>query len=120
VNAHPINLPLRFSLELVTLGVMAYRGWRRGGEGSSRFVLGLAVPVIAALIWGTFRVPNDPGAARVPVPGLARLALDLAFFGFAAWALSDLGIAQWGWALSVIIIIHYLIAYDRVFWMIQK
>jgi hypothetical protein len=120
VNAHPINLALRFLLELIALGVTAYWGWQRGGEGPSRFVLGLAVPLIAALIWGTFRVPNDPGAAPVPIPGLARLALELAFFGFAAWALHDLGLEQWGWALSVIVIIHYLISYDRVFCIIKQ
>ncbi|MDP8905641.1 MAG: YrdB family protein [Chloroflexota bacterium] len=44
----------------------------------------IGVPLVAAAIWGTFRVPNDPGHAPVEVPGLVRLAIELVFFAVAA------------------------------------
>lgn len=43
-----------------------------------RFFLALGIPGVAAVLWATFRVPNDPGRAPVPVPGIVCLALELA------------------------------------------
>lgn len=113
MSAHPVNLALRFLLELAALVAMGVWGWRQG-EGVLRFVLALGVPLLAAAMWGIFRVPNDPGKAPVEVPGILRLALELAYFAFAVWALFDIGAETLGWILGVVTAIHYLISYDRV------
>jgi hypothetical protein len=119
MNAHPINLALRFLLELAALGIMGYWGWQRG-DGFLRFALALGIPLVAATLWAVFRVPDDPGAAPVAVPGLVRLLLELAFFGLAVWALYDVGAIKLSWGLGVIIISHYLVSYDRILWIIKQ
>ena len=88
--SNPLNLAFRFILELTALVAIGYWGWMTG-EGWTRWILMLGVPLIAAVLWGVFRVDNDPGKAPVRVPGFLRLALELAYFAFAVWALSDAG-----------------------------
>jgi hypothetical protein len=78
---------------------------------------------LAAGAWGTFAVPGDPsrsGKAPVPVPGIVRLILELAYFGAATWALFATGLATLGWAYGLAVILHYLASYDRVGWLLQK
>lgn len=93
MGSNPINLTVRFFLELTALIAMGFWGWNQR-EGALRFVLAFGIPIIAAAIWGVFAVPNDPsrsGSAPVPVPGMLRLALELIFFAFAAWTLYSAG-----------------------------
>ena len=88
-----------------------------------RFLFALAIPVLAAAAWGIFAVPNDPsrsGAAPIAVPGWLRLLLELAFFAFAIWALSDLGFGTLSWVSALIIAIHYLSSYDRILWLLKQ
>lgn len=113
MSSHPINLAARFLLELAALGIMGVWGWRQGG-GWLRFVLAVGIPLAAATLWGVFRVPNDPGPAPVAVPGFARLALEMAYFGFAVWALWDLGAAAWSWTMGIVLVAHYVASYDRL------
>lgn len=104
---------------LVTLGVW---GWARG-DGALEYVLALAVPIIAAAIWGIFAVPNDPsrsGNAPVVVPGLVRLVIELAFFSFVVWALFALRQSTLAWLFGVIVIVHYLVSYERVSWLLHQ
>src|ERR1700744_2858288 len=81
MNANPINLAVRFLLELAMLFVLSWWGWRFHG-----IVTAIGLPVAAAVMWGVFRIPNDPKAAPVAVPGVVRLALEWGLFGFAVWA----------------------------------
>jgi hypothetical protein len=117
--SHPINLAVRFLLELAALGIMGVWGWRQG-EGGLRLLFALGIPLVAATLWGVFRVPNDPGRAPVAVPGVVRLALELAYFGFAVWALHDLGAATWSWIMGIILVIHYAASHERLRWMIGQ
>ena len=122
MGSHPINLAIRFLLELSALLAMGVWGWRQS-EGWFRFLLALGIPIIAAVVWGTFAVPNDPsrsGAAPIPVPGLLRLAIELAIFAFATWALYNLGATRLCWALGVIVAAHYISSYDRILWLITR
>ena len=80
--SNPLNLAFRFFLELAGLFAIGYWGWHTG-QGWQRWLLMLGVPLIAAALWGIFRVENDPGRAPVRVPGALRLALELAYFAFA-------------------------------------
>jgi hypothetical protein len=119
MSSNPINLTVRFLLELSALASMSIWGWHKG-EGILRFVLAIVIPLIAATIWGTFRVPNDPKNAPVAIPGLLRLAYEVVFFGFATWALFDLNFIGFGWIILIILILHYLLSYDRVIWLLKQ
>jgi hypothetical protein len=110
---NPINLAARFALEILALIAMGYWGWRQG-DGAWRYLLALGVPLLAAALWGIFRVPGDPGEAPVAVPGVVRLVLEAAFFSFAVWALGDVGADGQALALGALVVVHYLISYDRV------
>ncbi len=122
MGSHPINLALRFGLEVAALAALGLWGWRQG-EGWLRFLLGLGIPLLAAVVWGVFAVPDDPsrsGSAPVAVPGLVRLLWELAFFAFAVWALFELGATGLSWALGLITAVHYLVSYDRVGWLLRQ
>jgi hypothetical protein len=72
------------------LAALIYWGFHNS-VGLMKIVLGVMMPLLAAVAWGTFRVPNDPGNAPVAVRGPVRLLLEAAFFGLAVVALSSAG-----------------------------
>ena len=122
MGSHPINLAVRFLLELAALISFGIWGWRQY-DGWLRFVLALGIPVILATIWGIFAVPNDPsrsGAAPIPIPGVARLLLELAFFAFATWCLKEIGFTKASIIYGIIVIIHYILSYDRIVWLFAR
>ena len=122
MGSHPLNLALRFLLEIATLVAIGYWGFDQQ-SGIWRFVIGIGGPVIAAALWGTFAVPGDPsrsGEAPVPIPGVQRLVLELSLFAFAAWALCDAGSTLLAAILAGITIVHYVLSYDRVTWLIRQ
>jgi hypothetical protein len=82
-------------------------------------LLALGIPTVAAVLWATLRVPNDPGKARYPVPGILRLALELTYFSFATWALYDLGAITLSWIFGVVVVLHYVSGYDRIQWLLM-
>jgi hypothetical protein len=114
-----INDAFRFILEIVAMVVLGMWGWRQG-SGALRFVLGLGVPLVAAVLWGTFRVPDDPGPAPVPVPGVVRLGLEAVVFGFAVWALRDLDKRLLAAIMAGALILHYAVAYKRIAWLVKR
>ena len=122
MGSHPINLAFRFLLEITALTFIGIWGWQMGA-GWTRFALALVFPVFAASLWGIFNVPNDPsrsGKAPVPVPGIVRLLIELAYFAFATWGIYDLGFSRLSMVLGIAVILHYLVSYDRVLWLLQK
>ena len=122
MGSHPVNLAVRFLLELGALIACGMWGWRMS-DGWFRYVLAVAIPVILAIIWGMFAVPNDPsrsGAAPVPTPGIIRLLLELAFFGFATWCMREMGYMKAATIYGVIVIIHYALSYDKISWLLTK
>jgi len=119
---HPLNLALRFLLELVALLAIGYWGWANFG-GGLRIVAAIGLPLIAAVLWATFAVPGDrsrSGKAPVPVPGVVRLGLELALFAVAVWALYAAGQTTLGLILAVVVIIHYLLSVDRISWLVKQ
>lgn len=122
MSSNPINLTIRFLLELAAMASIGLWGWRQGDSGF-RFLLGIGLPILAAVVWGTFAVPNDPsrsGKAPVPVSGIIRLIMELTIFGFAAWALFNLGYLKLSLAIGIIIVLHYIVSYDRIHWLVSK
>jgi hypothetical protein len=78
---------LRFLLEIVAFGVLGLWGWRTGTRWSEQLALCVAVPALAAALWGQFVAPR----ARHYLPSLGRLAVECVVLGGAALALLDLG-----------------------------
>ncbi|MBE0410147.1 MAG: YrdB family protein [Anaerolineales bacterium] len=116
---HPLNLGLRFFLELAALFSLGYWGWTQQ-QGLMRILLTIAIPLIAAILWGVFRVPGDPGNAPVPVPGALRLALEMAFFTSATLGLFFAQQKSWALTFGIITLLHYLISYDRILWLLRR
>ena len=105
-----VNLALRFLLELAALAAMAYWGWTTH-EG---VLWAVGLPLVAAALWGTFRVPGDPGPAPVAVPGPVRLALEAIFFGTAVALLAAAGQPLAAGILAALLLIHYVASYKRI------
>lgn len=119
MSNHPVLLAVRFVLELVGLYALVYWGWTQH-TGAGRYLWAIGLPLLAAVLWGTFRVPGDPGDAPVAVPGAVRLLLEAAFFGGAVWALAASGRGSWAIALAVIVLAHYALSYDRIVLLLQS
>ena len=91
-------------------------------DNALKYAIALLFPLIIAVIWGLFAVPNDPsrsGRAPVPIPGIIRLFLEIGIFGLACWILLDLGYIKLAYALLISVFIHYIISYDRIKWLIN-
>lgn len=116
---NPLNLAMRFTLELASLFALGYWGWTQH-TGAARFIWTIGLPLVAAALWGIFRVPGDPGDAPVAVPGIARLLLELAFFAAGTWAFYAAGRANWGLVFGIVVGIHYVISYDRIIWLVRQ
>jgi membrane protein YdbS with pleckstrin-like domain len=122
MGSHPLNLILRFILEIATLFAYGYWGWT-GHEGIWRYVWSIGTIVLAAAVWGTFAVPEDPsrsGKAPVPIPGLLRLVLELVFFSAGVWAFFAADQPLWGTVLGAATLIHYALSYDRIKWLLGR
>lgn len=63
MSKNPLNLLVRFLLEIALLVIFGYWGFHKF-EGATKYLMGIGLPVVVAILWGTFRVPNDPGKLR--------------------------------------------------------
>jgi hypothetical protein len=114
-----LNLVFRFLLELGALAALAYWGYQSGDGLIMQIGMGIGAPLLAALAWGTFRVPNDPGNAPVPVSGRVRLVIELVVFELAAAGLSAAGQQLLAWIFGAAVVVHYLLTFDRVLWLLR-
>jgi len=116
-----LNLAVRFILEIIAL--ISLGAWAKAQfPGAMGYILMIAIPLFAAIIWGTFNVKGDPsrsGKAPVPVPGIVRLLIELAFFSFATWALFSLN-PTCGWIFGTVALGHYILSYDRIIWLLRQ
>jgi hypothetical protein len=119
MGKNPINLALRFLLELFGLFALGYWGWTQH-SGLPRILWTLGLPLLAAFLWGTFRVPNDPGKAPVAVTGWVRLLLEIVYFGGSVYLLYLAGQPGWALAFGLVTLLHYIISYDRLAWMLTS
>jgi len=122
MGSNPINLGVRLILELLALVAFGIWGWN-ALDGVMRYVLAIGLPILAAAIWGTFAVLDDPsrsGNAPVPVSGILRLILELVFFALAAYSLFLTGNEQYAWIFAVVVLAHYAISYDRIAWLVKQ
>lgn len=119
MSKHPLNLLIRFLMEIAALVILAMWGWHYTSNWL-RYLLAIGLPLLAATLWGIFRIPNDPNPAPVEVPGIVRLAYELFLFGFASWALYNMGYMSAACTMSIITIISYTAGYDRTLKMLKN
>ena len=122
MGSNPINLAVRFVLEIIALYAFGRWGWLQS-TGWTRFALAIGLPLLAMTLWGTFAVPADPsrsGNAPIPISGSVRVLLELTFFSLATWAYFGFGKPGWGTVCGVVVLIHYAISYDRIGWLLKQ
>ena len=122
MGSNPINLALRFLLEIVGLIALGSFGWHFGGE-LSRYGFAIGIPLVAAIIWGTFAVIDDlsrSGNAVVVISGMFRLAIEFTFFAAATWSMIAVDATKYGMIYGLLVLLHYVASYDRVLWLIRQ
>lgn len=119
MNNNPINLTVRFLLELAALASVGAWGWQKY-EGGLSILLVVLLPVLFAVIWGVFRVEGDPRTAPVAVNGITRLLIECCLFGIALWMLRDTGSVKTSHIFLAVLVIHYGVSYDRILWLIRE
>lgn len=107
------NLALRFALEIAGLLAIGYWGFATIEPPALKWPVGIGLPVLLAVIWAVFRIPNDGGAPVVAVTGQVRLAIEAGFFALAIGGLFHAGRPAWASVLLVLVIGHYAIDYPR-------
>ncbi|MGW8314987.1 MAG: YrdB family protein [Bacteroidales bacterium] len=122
MSKHPVNLLFRLLLELTAIVVFGAWGYHLS-DNWTRFMLALLVPLFFAALWGIFAVPGDPsrsGKTVIPTPGKVRLILELLFFSAATGMISALTKPWLAWMFGGIVLIHYIISYDRISWLLNR
>ena len=122
MSQHPINLFIRFALEMFLLVASGMWGYHLA-EGWASLFPALGIPLLLSTIWGVFNVPHDAsrsGSAPVKTPGLIRLILELSMLGFGCWCLYDLGHRTLGMTMAAFVLLHYIASYDRVKWLLNS
>ena len=119
MSRHPLNLALRFALELAALYAYAYWGWTQHA-GVWRLLWGVGLPLVAALLWGGFRVPGDHGKGLFAVPGPVRLLTEWALFALAVVLYAAAGRYTAASMMALLVILHYMASYDRVAWLLKN
>ena len=104
-----LNLLVRFLLELCMLAAVAYWGFKTQSDWLMKILLGIGLPVLIAVLWGTFIAPK----ATHPLRGAPRLTLELILFASGAVALFASGKPMLGWVYTVALIVHKLL---QVLW----
>lgn len=116
---HPLNLALRFALEIAALIAIGSWGWANY-DGFLQVVTVIGLPLLGAIVWAVFRVDNDPGEAPVTVPGSLRLGIELTLLLGGAAALYFIEATSLALIAAGLIVFHYLISYQRVLWLVKQ
>lgn len=119
---NPINLALRFLIELASLGGIGWAAWSLTSS-PWRWLFVVAAPLLAAVIWGVFNVPDDPsrsGSAPVPVRGMVRLILEFVVLGAGIAGLAIVGRPELAGVLALLLVVHYVWGYERIVWLLGQ
>jgi hypothetical protein len=118
-----VMLATRFLLELIGFAAIGWAGWNLGGGGIAGGALAALLVITAGAAWGALTVPGDPARNPTPVivvPGWARLLIEAAIFGLAAWALwifvSRAASETYLTALGIV----SLVGWDRIWWLVKQ
>jgi hypothetical protein len=118
MSNNPLNLAVRFILELVILFALGYWAFKTQ-PGYWKYILMILLPLASAGVWGIFRVPADQGKGLVAIPGMLRLVLGIILFTVAWYYLKNSGRPQWALWLVLVSSVHYLLSYNRI-WVLLR
>lgn len=119
---NPVNLIVRFLLEIISLIVVGIWGWK-ATNGWLQFIVAFGAPFFMASLWGIFNVPNDPsrsGRAIIVVKGWVRLLIEALVFGVGIVSIYALDHIFLSSIYGLIIALHYIISKDRINWLISR
>ncbi|WP_230322470.1 MULTISPECIES: YrdB family protein [Bacillus] len=119
---NPLNLLLRFSLELIALFAIGFFFWTHF-HGFAKIILSFSLPIVVMVTWGTFAVPNDPsrnGKAPVAVNGISRLIIECVIFFAGFLALFFSCSKMYSYIFLFFIIIHYTASIQRIRWLVEQ
>ncbi len=119
---NPINLLIRFFLELFAIGSVGLWAWHHF-NGVSKLIFTLLCPLAIAVVWAVFAVPNDPsrsGKTVIRTSGILRLLIELSVFALGFICFSQLGYQKWALVYIILVIGHYLASYKRIKWLIKQ
>jgi hypothetical protein len=122
MSNHPTNMFVRLLMEVAAILMFGFWGYLHF-DSWIRIVMTIGLPLLFAALWGVFAVRNDPsrsGKTVIQTPGLIRLMLELVLFGAATWMILDLGFLLVGKIYGGIVILHYIVSYDRVIWLVRQ
>ena len=122
MSKHPLNLVLRFLLEITAIVISGIWGYHLS-DSWSRFLLVLLIPLLFAGLWGVFAVPGDPsrsGKTVIATSGKVRLFLELLLFSAATGMMSGLTKPWLAWIFGGVVLIHYITSYDRISWLLNR
>jgi len=100
-----VNLGLRFCVELATFASLGYWGASVHGSMGLRTLLAVAAPLAAIGAWSRWLAPRAPRR----LTGSAALALELAIFTAATWALVTAGVGRVGLAYAALAVANAIL-----------
>ena len=100
-----LNLAVRFLLELCMLTAVGYWGFKTQSGWFMKILLGIGLPVLIAILWGTFLAPK----ATRPLSGASFLTLELTLFSTGAIALFASGKPGLGWVYMIVLIVNKIL-----------
>ena len=100
-----LNLAVRFFLELCMYAAVGYWGFKTHSSWVLKILLGIGLPVLMAVLWGTFLAPK----ATRPLSGASFLTLELILFASGAFALFASGKPTLGWIYTIVLVINKIV-----------
>jgi hypothetical protein len=95
-----VNLGVRFLLELAMLAALAWTGSELTSSLAANIALAIALPLVAAGVWGAWVAPK--ASSRLPDP--ARLLVELVLFAAASAGLALVGHPVLAIVLAVLVV----------------
>lgn len=102
-----LNLGVRFLLELCLFAAVGYWGFETGSGWFMKFLLGIGVPLLVAVIWGTFVAPK----ATYHLHGFMLLTLEAILFGAGIVALFAMKNYSLAWGFAVIVVVNRILIF---------
>jgi hypothetical protein len=101
-----VNDVVAFVVEIAVIVLLAVAGFSSGGSGATAVLLGVGLPVVAALLWGAFAAPR----ARVGNAAV-RLVVKVLVLGGGVVAGFVVLPAVWAVAFAVVVVVNLALMY---------
>ena len=101
----PINLGVRFLLELCMLAAIGYWGFKTGSGWFLKILLGIGAPLSTAVLWGLFIAPK----ATYPLSGASHLTIELILLSLGSLALFASGKLTLAWIYTIAFVLNKIL-----------